>query len=97
MMRLPYKDGDSSSGLDACFLGIPMDWGTCNRPGTRFGPRAIRCESSLLRPYNTATGAAPFESLQVRSVFGRCCNIDNQELCHFFLYNKLLASYSLSF
>lgn len=30
-----------------------------------FGPRQIRQESAMLRPYNMATGAAPFESLQV--------------------------------
>lgn len=29
------------------------------------GPRQIRAESCLLRPYNNATGAAPFESLMV--------------------------------
>ncbi|XP_064641292.1 agmatinase, mitochondrial-like [Lineus longissimus] len=63
MMRLPYQD--TSKGLDACFIGIPLDTGTTNRPGTRFGPRQIRTESVLLRPVNQATGAAPFESLMV--------------------------------
>lgn len=63
MMRLP--SATSSEGLDACFVGIPVDIGTSNRPGARFGPRAIRSESCLLRPFNLATGAAPFESLQV--------------------------------
>ena len=28
--------------------------------GNRFGPRQIRAESCLIRPYNMATGAAPF-------------------------------------
>ena len=42
-----------------------MDIGTSNRPGTRLGPRQIRDESRMLRPYNMATGAAPFEHLQV--------------------------------
>ena len=42
-----------------------MDHGTSFRPGTRFGPRQIRQESAMLRPYNMATRAAPFESLQV--------------------------------
>ncbi|XP_065177487.1 guanidinobutyrase-like [Sycon ciliatum] len=69
MMRLPtMAPGDAAEKLNACFLGVPMDWGTCNRPGTRYGPRYIRCESSLLRPYNTSTGAAPFESLQVADI-----------------------------
>lgn len=63
MMRLPAAA--TAEGLDACFVGIPMDIGTSNRPGTRLGPRQIRDESRMLRPYNMATGAAPFEHLQV--------------------------------
>lgn len=63
MMRLPVAR--SAAGLDAAFIGIPLDIGTSHRPGTRFGPRQIRAESCLLRPYNMATGAAPFDALQV--------------------------------
>ena len=44
------------TGLDACFIGIPIDSGTSNRPGTRFGPRQIRTESAFMRHYNMATG-----------------------------------------
>ena len=44
---------------------MPLDIGTSNRPGTRFGPRQIRAESALIRPYNMATGAAPFDKLRV--------------------------------
>lgn len=63
MMRLPLAS--SSQGLDAAFIGVPLDIGTSHRPGARFGPREIRAESCLLRPYNMATGAAPFDALQV--------------------------------
>ncbi|WP_037277963.1 arginase family protein, partial [Rubellimicrobium mesophilum] len=63
MMRLPQHA--TAEGLDACFVGVPMDIGTSNRPGARLGPRAIRDESRMLRPFNMATGAAPFEHLQV--------------------------------
>ena len=63
MMRLPQAT--SPEGLDAAFIGVPLDIGTSNRPGARFGPRQIRAESALLRPYNMATGAAPFDTLQV--------------------------------
>ena len=66
MMRLPAQP--TAAGLDACFVGVPLDIGTSNRSGTRFGPRQIRAESALLRPYNMATGAAPFDSLQVADV-----------------------------
>ncbi|HJV96281.1 MAG TPA: agmatinase [Albitalea sp.] len=63
MMRLPAAT--SAQGLDAAFIGVPLDIGTSNRAGARFGPRQIRAESALLRPYNLATGAAPFDTLQV--------------------------------
>ena len=63
MMRLPAVT--SPVGLDAAFIGVPFDIGASNRAGARFGPRQIRNESALLRPYNMATGAAPFDVLQV--------------------------------
>ncbi|MFK7853572.1 MAG: agmatinase [Granulosicoccus sp.] len=66
MMRLPFQS--DAKGLDACFVGIPMDIGTSNRSGTRHGPRQIRAESCMLRPYNMATGAAPFDAIQVADV-----------------------------
>jgi len=66
MMRLPMRK--TARGLDACFVGVPFDIGTSNRSGTRHGPRHIRAESCMLRPYNMATRAAPFDSLQVADI-----------------------------
>jgi guanidinobutyrase len=66
MMRLPEQR--DARGLDACFVGVPFDIGTSNRAGARFGPREIRAESCLIRPYNMATRAAPFDSLQVADI-----------------------------
>lgn len=63
MMRLPAQP--TAEGLGAAFVGVPLDIGTSNRAGTRHGPRQIRAESCMLRPYNMATGAAPFDSFQV--------------------------------
>jgi guanidinobutyrase len=65
-MRLPSQA--TAEGLDACIVGIPMDIGTSNRPGTRLGPRQIRDESRMIRPYNMATRAAPFDSLQIADI-----------------------------
>ncbi len=62
-MRLPGTT--SPDQLDAAVVGVPFDIGTSNRPGARFGPRGIRNESVLLRPYNMATRAAPFDSLRI--------------------------------
>ena len=66
MMRLPHLQ--SAKGLDAAFIGVPLDIGTSLRAGTRFGPREIRAESVMIRPYNMATGAAPFDSLSVADI-----------------------------
>lgn len=66
MMRLPGQG--SAEGLDACFIGVPMDIGTSNRAGTRHGPRQIRAESCMLRPFNMATGVNPFDNLQVADI-----------------------------
>jgi guanidinobutyrase len=66
MMRLPQVP--SAAGLDACFIGVPFDIGTSLRPGARFGPRDIRANSVLIRPYLMATKAQPFDSLNVADV-----------------------------
>jgi len=65
-MRLPA--GDALHKLDVAVLGVPMDIGTSWRSGTRFGPKQVRSESAMIRPYNLATGAAPFDSLQVADI-----------------------------
>lgn len=62
-MRLPGETDPAD--LDVAVIGVPFDIGTSNRPGARFGPRGIRDESVLLRPYNMATRAAPFDSLRI--------------------------------
>ncbi|MCC4273630.1 agmatinase [Marinomonas communis] len=66
MMRLPFTE--QLEGLDAAFIGIPLDVGTSQRAGTRYGPRQIRAESVMIRPYNMATGAAPFDALSVADI-----------------------------
>jgi len=74
-MRLPSVN--DLTGLDVAVLGIPMDIGTSWRSGTRFGPKQIRSESAMLRPYNLATGAAPFDSLQVADIGDLAINTFN--------------------
>ena len=44
------------TGLDACFVGVPLDTGTSNKTGARFGPRQIRVESPLIKGVNKETG-----------------------------------------
>jgi len=62
-MRLPNRS--EPADLDVGIFGVPFDLGTSNRPGARFGPRGIREESVMIRPYNMATRAAPFDSLRI--------------------------------
>jgi len=66
MMRLPAQS--SAENLDACFVGIGLDIGTSHRSGTRFGPRQIRQESSMIRPYNMKMQISPFDHLQVADI-----------------------------
>ena len=66
MFRLPSQE--TAAGLDIAIAGVGLDIGTSNRTGTRFGPRQIRNESVMVRPYCMATGAAPFDSFQVADV-----------------------------
>ena len=65
-MRLPVAN--DLKGLDVAVLGVPMDIGTSWRSGTRFGPKQVRAESAMIRPYHMGTGAAPFDSLQVADI-----------------------------
>jgi len=66
MFRLPAEV--LSDELDIAIIGVPLDIGTSNRSGTRFGPRSVRGESVLVRPYGMATRAAPFDSFQIADV-----------------------------
>lgn len=63
MFRLPSKI--SPDGLDMGVIGVPLDIGTSLRAGARFGPREIRAESVMTRPYGMYTKAAPFDSFQI--------------------------------
>ncbi|CAM5105578.1 unnamed protein product [Natator depressus] len=93
MMKLPIQT--SPEGLDAAFVGVPLDTGTSNRPGARFGPRHIRAESGMVRMYNPSTGAAPFHSLVVADIGDVNVNLYNlQDSCRQIreAYQKIVAA-----
>ncbi|SLN29927.1 Agmatinase [Roseivivax jejudonensis] len=54
------------SGVDIAVTGIPFDQAVTNRPGCRFGPRAVR-EASTLQPYDPpyGWGYSPLEAFDV--------------------------------
>lgn len=62
-MRLPHQT--DLTGVDVAILGAPFDSGTSYRPGARLGPREIRAQSSLIRPYSYFQKVSPFERLTV--------------------------------
>ena len=55
----------SPRDLDVALLGIPYDGGTSYRSGARFGPRAVREQSSLIRTWHPVLKVHPFERLRV--------------------------------
>ena len=62
-MRLPHIA--DAKRLDVALIGVPFDGGTSYRTGTRFGPRHIREQSAIIRPYNPVLDISPFELLRV--------------------------------
>lgn len=58
-MRLPAAT--TADDLDIAVIGIPYDGGTTYRPGPRFGPRAVREQSAIIRPWNPVLNLNPFE------------------------------------
>ncbi|MCH8101471.1 MAG: agmatinase [Proteobacteria bacterium] len=59
-------------GVDLVVTGVPLDTATTNRPGARFGPRAIRAASTIMaweRPYGMEFD--PFDKLAVVD-YGDC-------------------------
>src|SRR5918993_710627 len=62
-MRLPHLT--DLSGVDVAILGVPFDSGTSYRSGARLGPREIRAQSSLIRPYSYFQKISPFETLTI--------------------------------
>ena len=53
--------------LQVALMGAPMDLGASNRPGARFGPRALRAIERI-GPYNHVLEVAPVHALRVGDV-----------------------------
>ncbi|HEV7251871.1 MAG TPA: agmatinase [Mesorhizobium sp.] len=54
-------------GLQVGIVGMPMDLGVTNRPGSRFGPRALRTIERI-GPYNHVLECAPTYELSVADI-----------------------------
>lgn len=70
-LSAPYRQIDwrapELAGLDVAILGVPMDLGVSNRPGARFGPRAVRTIERI-GPYNHVLQCAPTLDMRVADI-----------------------------
>ena len=70
-LTAPYVPVDAEEpdfgNLQVAIVGVPMDLGVTNRPGSRFGPRAMRTIERI-GPYNHVLGCAPVHDLRVADI-----------------------------
>lgn len=59
--------------VEVGLIGLPTDVGLSQRPGARYGPRALREASGMLRYQNVSTGVIPFD-------FARICDLGDPPL-----------------
>jgi guanidinopropionase len=64
-LGLPYST--STTDLDIALVGVPMDLGVSNRPGARFGPRAVRTVERI-GPYHPTMRAVPKSRVRAADV-----------------------------
>jgi agmatinase len=68
-LKLPYvatPEALAAENPDAVIVGAPFDMGVTNRPGARYGPRAIRAASNLGRGiHHLELGVEPLRTLRV--------------------------------
>jgi len=62
-MRLPHVP--RADELDIALIGIPYDGGATYRSGPRFGPRHVREQSAIIRPWNPVLNLNPFEKKRI--------------------------------
>jgi agmatinase len=65
--RFLSPDEPDLGDLQVALLGVPMDLGVTNRPGARFGPRAVR-DVGRVGPYEHVLGVAPVFETRVADI-----------------------------
>ncbi|MCP8895211.1 agmatinase [Shinella daejeonensis] len=70
-LSAPYMPVDAEApdfgNLQVAITGVPMDLGVTNRPGSRFGPRAMR-SIERIGPYHHVLDCAPVHDLRVADI-----------------------------
>jgi guanidinopropionase len=71
LLAAPHRPQAASlpdfGGLEVALIGVPMDLGVSNRPGARFGPRALRTIERI-GPYNAVLDCVPCHDLKVADI-----------------------------
>lgn len=71
LLDAPYLAVDAAApdfaDLQVALIGVPMDLGVTNRPGSRFGPRALRAIERI-GPYNHVLETAPLFEMKVADI-----------------------------
>ena len=65
LLDFPYRE--DWKGLDTVLVGVPMDLGVTNRPGARFGPRALRAIERV-GPYHPTHDVIPSRVLRCADI-----------------------------
>lgn len=71
LLDAPHRQIDPQApdfgALQVALVGVPMDLGVTNRPGSRFGPRALRAIERV-GPYNHVLETAPIFEMNVADI-----------------------------
>jgi agmatinase len=66
-LRLDAAKQDDLGGLDVALVGVPLDLGVTNRPGARFGPRAVR-QVERIGPYHHVHRFLPLSAVKAGDI-----------------------------
>ena len=66
-LRLDAAKRNDFSGLDVALVGVPLDLGVTNRPGARFGPRAVRAVERI-GPYHHVHRLLPLSAVKTGDI-----------------------------
>jgi agmatinase len=94
-LRAEASQQPGFGGLDVALVGVPLDLGVTNRPGARFGPRAVR-QVERIGPYHhvhrflplSAVKAADIGDVPFRSRYSLADSIEDIEA----LFAKIVAA-----
>lgn len=66
-LALDAIDKPDLGGIDVALIGVPMDLGVTNRPGSRFGPRAVRTIERV-GPYSHVHRIVPLSHVKMADI-----------------------------